>query len=85
MRNPVAAMPEPSVDRCSIPPERPSWAATVEIENPVSHYNQSAKTDSQGNFEFDNVPFNNYHLSASAKGFQDGGQDVNVRSPCRWK
>src|SRR6202451_2648727 len=55
--------------------------ATVEIQNPVSHYDKTVQTDAQGNFEFDNVPFNNYHLSASAKGFQGGEQDVNVRSP----
>ena len=55
--------------------------ATVEIQNPVSHYDKSVQTDAQGNFEFDNVPYNNYHLSASAKGFQGGEQDINVRSP----
>ncbi len=55
--------------------------ATVEIQNPVSRYDKSVETDAQGNFEFDNVPYNNYHLSASAKGFQGGEQDVNVRSP----
>ncbi|MGA2716285.1 MAG: TonB-dependent receptor, partial [Bryobacteraceae bacterium] len=55
--------------------------ATVEIQNPVSRYDMSAQTDAQGNFEFDNVPYNNYHLSASAKGFQGGEQDINVRSP----
>ena len=55
--------------------------ATVEIQNPVSRYDRSAKTDAQGNFEFDNVPYNNYHLSATATGFQGGEQDVNVRSP----
>ncbi|MBV8832841.1 MAG: carboxypeptidase regulatory-like domain-containing protein, partial [Acidobacteriaceae bacterium] len=62
----------------------PSGAAisgsTVEIENPVSHYNRSAQTDGQGHFEFDNVPFNNYHTTAAAKGFQTSVQDVNVRS-----
>src|SRR5271154_391711 len=55
--------------------------ATVEIQNPVSRYDKSVRSDSQGNFEFDNVPYNNYHVSASAKGFQGGEQDVNVRSP----
>src|ERR1700728_2613552 len=55
--------------------------ATVEIQNPVSRYNKTVQSDSQGNFEFDNVPYNNYHVSASAKGFQGGEQDVNVRSP----
>jgi Carboxypeptidase regulatory-like domain len=55
--------------------------ATVEIQNPVSHYDKNVQTDAEGNFEFDNIPFNNYHLSASAKGFQGGEQDINVRSP----
>lgn len=54
--------------------------ATVEIQNPVSHYNQTVKTDNQGKFEFDNVPFNNYHVAASASGFQSGAEDVDVRS-----
>src|ERR1700685_872930 len=55
--------------------------ATVEIQNPVSHYNQTTKTDNQGTFAFPNIPYNNYHLSATASGFQNGGQDVDVRSP----
>ena len=62
----------------------PSGAAisgsTVEIENPVSHYNRSAQTDSQGHFEFDNVPFNNYHTTAAAQGFQTGTRRRHVRS-----
>jgi Carboxypeptidase regulatory-like domain/TonB-dependent Receptor Plug Domain len=55
--------------------------ATVQIANPVSHYNQTAKTDNQGNFEFANIPFNNYHVSATAAGFQTGVADADVRSP----
>src|SRR3984885_832567 len=55
--------------------------ATVEIQNPVSHYMQSAQTDDMGNFELKNVPYNNYHLSATAAGFQSATQDVDVRSP----
>jgi len=54
--------------------------AVVEIQNPVSQLSRSTATDSQGNFEFGSVPFNNYHLSASASGFQVGVQDVNVRT-----
>ena len=54
--------------------------ATVSIQNAVSHYQQTVKTDAQGAFEFDNVPYNNYHLSASASGFQNAQQDVDVRS-----
>ncbi len=55
--------------------------ATVEIQNPVSHYSRSAQSDDQGGFAFQNVPFNNYHLQASAPNFQTNQQDVNVRSP----
>ena len=56
--------------------------ATVGISNPVSRYQRSVKTNGQGAFEFDNLPYNNYHLSVSAAtGFQGGEQDLNVRSP----
>jgi hypothetical protein len=56
--------------------------AAVTIENPVSHYSRSTMSDSQGKFEFDNLPYNNYHLSvaATAAGFQAAGQDINIRS-----
>lgn len=54
--------------------------AAVTIQNPVSHYSQNTKTDSQGNFDFANVPFNPYHLTATASGFQAASQDVDVRS-----
>jgi hypothetical protein len=54
--------------------------ATVEIQNPVAHYTQTTKTNGQGQFEFNNVPFNNYHLSVTAAGFQTGSQDIDVRS-----
>ncbi len=53
----------------------------MEIQNPVSHYDRTAQTDSQGKFEFDNVPFNNYHVTATAAGFQSAEQDTDVRSP----
>ena len=55
--------------------------ATVQIQNPVSHYSQSTQTDGQGNFEFANIPYNPYHASAAAPGFQGAEQDVDVRSP----
>ncbi len=56
-------------------------AAGVTMQNPVSHYTVSVKTDAQGKFEFDNVPFNNYHLVVTSQGFQSAEQDVDVRSP----
>jgi len=55
--------------------------AAVQIQNPVSHFDQSAITDNQGNFAFVNIPYNNYHLSATASGFQTATQDADVRSP----
>ena len=54
--------------------------AVVEIQNPVSHYSRGTQTDSQGGFEFDNVPLNPYHLSVVAPGFQSFTDDVDVRS-----
>ena len=60
--------------------------AAVTIENPVSHYSRITTSDSQGKFEFDNLPYNNYHLSvaAMAAGFQVASQDINMKIPCPW-
>lgn len=54
--------------------------AAVEITNPVSGYNRSTSTDSNGSFTFSNVPFNPYHLVATAKGFSPHTEDVDLRS-----
>ena len=54
--------------------------AAVEIQNPVAGYTRTAQTDSQGNFEFGNIPFNPYHLSVTASGFQASTEDLDVRS-----
>jgi hypothetical protein len=54
--------------------------ATVEIHNPVSHFDRSTITDGSGRFSFGNVPFNPYHLSVAAAGFSAYAQDVDVRS-----
>ena len=42
--------------------------ATVHLTNAVSGLDRSITTDATGQFEFDNVPFNNYQLSVSATG-----------------
>ncbi|MGA3043629.1 MAG: TonB-dependent receptor, partial [Bryobacteraceae bacterium] len=55
--------------------------AVVTIQNPVSHYTRSATSDGQGKFEFANLPYNNYHVTAMAVGFQPGTHDIDVRSP----
>ena len=54
--------------------------ATVQMNNPVSGYTRQATTDEAGQFRFNNIPFNPYHLSVTAPGFQPTQQDVNVRA-----
>ena len=54
--------------------------ATVEIRNPVSGYERSVTTDTSGKFSFANIPYNPYHLTATAAGFASHVQDVDVRS-----
>src|SRR5580704_7836479 len=54
--------------------------ATVEIHNPVSHFDRSTTTDKSGNFSLPNVPFNPYHMTVSAEGFMKTARDVEVRS-----
>lgn len=54
--------------------------ATVKIDNPVSGYQRSTITDASGNFNFQNVPFNPYHLTVTAEKFNAYAQDIEVRS-----
>ena len=54
--------------------------AKVEIHNAVSGYDRTTTTDSNGNFNFTNVPFNPYHMTVTAEGFAAYAQDVEVRS-----
>jgi hypothetical protein len=54
--------------------------ATVEIVNVVSGYTRTVNTGDDGAFRFTNVPFNPYHMTASAAGFTVFTQDVDVRS-----
>src|ERR1700678_3047057 len=54
--------------------------ATVTIENPVSGLSRTAKTDSAGHYQFNNLPLNPYHLVANAPGFTSFTTDVSVRS-----
>jgi hypothetical protein len=54
--------------------------ATVEIHNPVSHFDRSTTTDKSGDFSVPNIPFNPYHMTVSATGFATNVQDVDIRS-----
>ncbi len=55
--------------------------ATVTIQNPVSGYTRTVKTDGGGNYQFPNLPYNPYHLTIMAQGFTPYSRDVDVRSP----
>jgi type 1 fimbria pilin len=54
--------------------------ARVEIHNPVSGFDRTTTTDSNGKFSFPNVPFNSYHMAVTAAGFAQSAQDVEIRS-----
>jgi carboxypeptidase family protein len=54
--------------------------ATVEIFNPVTGFQRQTTSGSDGSFRFSNVPFNPYHLTATAAGFAPYVQDLDVRS-----
>ncbi|MDP9267774.1 MAG: TonB-dependent receptor [Acidobacteriota bacterium] len=54
--------------------------AKVEISYPVSGYRRETTSGPQGEFRFANVPFNPYHLTATATGFAPFVTDVDVRS-----
>ncbi len=54
--------------------------AKVEIHNAVSGFDRTVTTDSNGKFNFPNVPFNPYHMTVTAKGFAQEAQDVEIRS-----
>jgi hypothetical protein len=54
--------------------------ATVDISNPVSGYHQSTQSDDTGHYSILNVPFNNYHLTATRPGFATVAKDINVRT-----
>jgi hypothetical protein len=54
--------------------------ATVHVTNAVSGFDRSATTDATGQFEIDNIPFNNYDCSVSASGFAPLSQSLVLRS-----
>ena len=54
--------------------------AKVHIENPVSHHVGEVETGTDGSFRIPNIPFNPYHLTVTATGFNTLSQDVDVRS-----
>ena len=54
--------------------------ASVTISNPVTGYNRTVTTGSDGAFQFNDVPPNNYQLSVNASGFEPAAQTLVVRT-----
>lgn len=54
--------------------------ATITLQNPVSEAQQTATSNTSGEFQFKNLSFNLYHLMAVAPGFSSVAQDAQVRS-----
>lgn len=55
--------------------------ATVVVDNTVSRLARSTTTDSSGHYQFTNLPFNTYHITINAPGFNPTVKDADVRSP----
>ncbi len=54
--------------------------ATVELTNAMSGFSRTATTGPAGGFQFTNVPFNPYAITATAKGFAPANETVEIRS-----
>lgn len=52
--------------------------ASVTIDNPVSQYQQTVKSDNAGDFQFPNVPFARYRLIVNMKGFSTWTSVISV-------
>ncbi len=55
--------------------------ATVTVSNPGSGYTHDVTTDAAGRYQFQNVPFNLYHITVTAPGFVSAAKDVQILSP----
>ena len=54
--------------------------ATVFIENKITGYRHSVRTDAQGRYKLSNLPYNTYHLEVGAPGLNMAHQNLDVRS-----
>jgi hypothetical protein len=55
-------------------------STTVEISNAITGYQQTAVTDANGVYRFNNVPFNAYRITAMRTGFSPAAQNADIRS-----
>ena len=54
--------------------------AKIRLENPISGHVSETESEMDGTFHFANIPFNSYHLTVTAPGFETYTQEVDVRS-----
>ncbi len=54
--------------------------AAVNVLSPISGHTQTTQTDASGQYHFNNLPFNRYHVSVAVKGFRSAAQDAIIRS-----
>ncbi len=54
--------------------------AAISITNPLSGYSRSTVADDAGHYDFQNLPFNHYHIVINAKGFTAVAQDADVEN-----
>lgn len=52
----------------------------VTVNNPVSGLSRTTTTDSNGEFSIENLPYNSYSITASAKGFAVSSQTISIIS-----
>jgi hypothetical protein len=62
------------------PEGKPVPGIVLQLRNDITGFKAEATTDSEGVFQFFNVPFNPYELHVEAKGFKTIHQPVDVRS-----
>jgi hypothetical protein len=55
--------------------------ATVLIQNPVTGFSRTVKTDASGSFSLTNLAFGIYQLQVSEAGFKPASSSVTVRTP----
>jgi len=54
--------------------------ASIRLANSVSGLDRTFTSDGTGSFEFPNIPFNGYQITASAEGFAPAQRSVDLRS-----
>lgn len=62
------------------PSGAPVPGATAIINNPLSGYSRTARTDANGVLRFTNLPLNHYHLEIDSQGFSHFDKDLDIHT-----